>query len=493
MSVADVAKNINIRHLDKLFIGGKWVAPSSDGKIDVVSPVTEEIIFTVAEAREVDIDRAVAAARKAFDDGPWPRLSHAERAVYLTQFGAGLKARDSELAHAWTNQVGALYAMAKGVGLRACEAFDLYAKLAYSFQFEEPHTPAFGGGRALIVREPVGVVAGIVAWNAPLGLAARKVAAALLAGCTIVLKPSPEAPLDVYIMAEVAEAIGLPAGVLNVVAAHRPASEHLVRNPGVDKVAFTGSSAVGRKIASILGQRMARYTMELGGKSAAIVLDDMSVEEAVGSLTGGLCAMSGQVCAALTRVIVPRRRHDDFVDGFVTAMRALNPGDPYDPASHLGPLAMARQLERVQGYIAKGKEEGAMLAVGGGRPAGLNRGYYFEPTLFANVDNAMVIAQEEIFGPVISLIPAESDADAIRIANDSIYGLNGAVLTHDSRRAYEVARQIRAGNVSQNRLRIDMTIAFGGFKQSGVGREGGREGLLPYLEAKTVLLDDSVA
>jgi aldehyde dehydrogenase (NAD+) len=261
----------------------------------------------------------------------------------------------------------------------------------------------------------------------------------------------------------------------------------------VDKVAFTGSSAVGRKIASILGQRMARYTMELGGKSAAIVLDDMSVEEAVGSLTGSLCAMSGQVCAALTRVIVPRRRHDEFVDGFVTAMRALKPGDPYDPASHLGPLAMARQLERVQGYIAKGKEEGAMLAVGGGRPAGLNRGYYFEPTLFANVDNAMVIAQEEIFGPVISLIPAESDADAIRIANDSVYGLNGAVLTHDSRRAYEVARQIRAGNVSQNRLRIDMTIAFGGFKQSGVGREGGREGLLPYLEAKTVLLDDSVA
>jgi acyl-CoA reductase-like NAD-dependent aldehyde dehydrogenase len=314
----------------------------------------------------------------------------------------------------------------------------------------------------------------------------------LAAGCTIILKAAPETPLDAYIMAEVAEAIGLPAGVLNVVASHRVASEHLVRNPGVDKVSLTGSSAVGKRIASILGERMARYTMELGGKSAAIVLDDMGVEEAVGSLTGSLCVMNGQVCAALTRVIVPRRRHDDFVDSFATAMRALKPGDPYDPASHLGPLAMQRQLERVEGYIAKGKEQGARLAVGGRRPAGLNRGYYFEPTLFANVDNRMIIAQEEIFGPVISLIPVDSDEDAIRIANDSVYGLNGAVLTHDSDRAYAVARQIRAGNISQNRLRIDMTIAFGGFKQSGVGRGGGREGLLPYLETKTVLLDEGV-
>jgi acyl-CoA reductase-like NAD-dependent aldehyde dehydrogenase len=231
----------------------------------------------------------------------------------------------------------------------------------------------------------------------------------------------------------------------------------------------------------------------LGGKSPAIVLDDVGVDEVVGSLTGSLCLMSGQVCAALTRVIVPRQRHDDFVDGFSTAMRALKPGDPYDTASHLGPLAMARQLERVQGYIAKGKDEGARLAFGGRRPPGLNRGFYFEPTLFANVDNRMVIAQEEIFGPVISLIPSDSEEDAIRIANDSVYGLNGAVLTHDSRRAYEVARQIRAGNVSQNRLRIDMTIAFGGFKQSGIGREGGREGLMHFLETKTVLLDDSAA
>jgi aldehyde dehydrogenase (NAD+) len=489
MNVAEALKTIHIRHLDKLFIGGAWVAPSSDGKIEVVSPMTEEVIFTVAEAREADMDRAVAAARQAFDAGPWPKLTHAERADYLTRLGAGLKARTEELGHVWTNQMGALNAITRNSGVGAAMTFDRYAALAGAFEWEEPHTPADGVGRALIVREPVGVVAAIVPWNSPLGLACGKVAPALLAGCTVVVKPSPETPLDAYILAEVAESVGLPPGVLNVVAAHRPASEHLIRNPGIDKVSFTGSSAAGKRIASILGERMARYTMELGGKSAAIVLDDFSVDEAVQNLTRNLCSLSGQVCAALTRVIVPRGRHDDFADGFATAMRALQPGDPYDPASSFGPLAMERQLERVQGYVAKGKDEGARLAYGGGRPAGLNRGYYFEPTLFANVDNGMVIAQEEIFGPVISLIPCEDEADAIRIANDTVYGLNGAVLTHDNQHAYEVARQIRAGNVSQNRMRIDFSIAFGGFKQSGVGREGGREGLLPYLEPKTLLLE----
>jgi aldehyde dehydrogenase (NAD+) len=219
----------------------------------------------------------------------------------------------------------------------------------------------------------------------------------------------------------------------------------------------------------------------------------MGTEEAVKSLTGSLCMLSGQVCAALTRVIVPRQRYDDFVDCFVTAMEALNPGDPYDPASSFGPLATQRQLGRVEGYIAKGKAEGAKLATGGGRPAGLNRGYYFEPTLFANVDNSMAVAQEEIFGPVISLTAAADEEDAIRIANDSIYGLNGAVFTHDNARAYDVARKVRTGNVSQNRFRLDFGIAFGGFKQSGVGREGGKEGLLPYLESKTLLLDGASA
>jgi aldehyde dehydrogenase (NAD+) len=493
MRVADAVKVINLKHLDKFFIGGAWVDPSTDGKIDVVSPITEEIIFTVAEAREADMDRAVAAARRAFDEGPWPRLSPIERAGYLTKFGAGLKARSDELAHAWTNEIGVLHSTSQYAGLGAARTFDRYAAMASTFAFEESHAPGDGVGRGLLVREPVGVVAAIVPWNGPLGISCGKVAPALLAGCAVILKASPETPIDAYIMAEVAETIGLPPGVLNVVAAHRAASEHLVRNPCVDKVSFTGSSAAGRQIASILGERMARYTMELGGKSAAIVLDDMGTEEAVKSLTGSLCMLSGQVCAALTRVIVPRQRYDDFVGCFVSAMRALNPGDPYDPASSFGPLATQRQLERVESYIAKGKAEGAKVATGGGRPAGLNRGYYFDPTLFANVDNSMAVAQEEIFGPVISLTAADDEEDAIRIANDSIYGLNGAVFTHDNARAYDVARKVRTGNVSQNRFRLDFGIAFGGFKQSGVGREGGKEGLLPYLESKTLLLDGASA
>jgi aldehyde dehydrogenase (NAD+) len=493
MSAADAANNIHIKHPDKLFIGGQWVKPASDGKIDVVSPITEEVFYTVAEATEPDMDRAVAAAREAFDKGPWPRLSPAERAEWMRKLGAALAERNTELGHAWTNQMGVLHRISQYSGMGAKATFDRYADMASTFQFEEPHTPSMGGGKALIVREAVGVVAGIVPWNAPLSLACVKLAPAMLAGCTMIIKASPETPLDAYIMAESAEAIGLPAGVLNVVTAHRPASEHLVRNPGVDKVSFTGSSAAGKRIASILGERMARYTMELGGKSAAIVLEDTKTEDVVKSLSGAICMMSGQVCAALTRVVVPRARHDEFVDVFSAALGALQPGDPYDPSSHLGPLAMARQLERVQGYIAKGQEEGATLAVGGGRPAGLNRGYYIEPTLFANVDNRMTIAQEEIFGPVISLIPADSDEDAIRIANESDYGLNGAVFTNDSKRALEVARQVRTGNFAQNAFRIDMSVAFGGYKSSGVGREGGKDGLMPYLEAKTVFLDEANA
>jgi aldehyde dehydrogenase (NAD+) len=490
MDIAEAIKLINIKALDKLFIGGAWVAPSSNGVINVVSPVTEEVVFKVAEAREADMDRAVAAAREAFDNGPWPKLTHVERAEYMRRLGAVLKSRNEELGHAWTNEMGALHAITRNSGSSAAGAFNRFAELATTFEWEERH----GGGedgQAIIVREPVGVVAAIVPWNNPLGLAVGKLAPAMLSGCTIVLKASPETPLDAYIVAEAAEAIGLPPGVLNVVVGNREASEHLIRNPGVDKVAFTGSSATGKRIASILGERMARYTMELGGKSAAIILDDFGTEEAVASLTTSLCRLTGQVCAALTRVVVPRQRHDDFVDAFAAAMSKLKPGHPYDPASAFGPLAAERQLERVQGYVAKGKDEGAKLAYGGVRPADPKRGYYFEPTLFANVDNGMVVAQEEIFGPVISLIPYDGEAEAIRIANDTVYGLNGSVMTHDSQRAYDVARQIRAGNVSQSGHRIAYGLCFGGFKQSGVGREGGKDGLMAYLEAKTVLLGGS--
>jgi aldehyde dehydrogenase (NAD+) len=488
VNAAEALKLIQIKQLERLFIGGAWIEPTGDGMIDVISPITEDVIFRVAEAREGDMDRAVAAAREAFDKGPWPRMSPVERAGWLRKLGEALYARSNDLAHAFTNEMGALYASTQNSGLFARATLDRFAGMAETFEWEETHVTTDGVGRALLVREPVGVCAAVVAWNNPLGLACIKLAPGLLAGCTFVLKLPPETPLDGYILADCAEAIGLPPGVLNVVAAHRPASEHLIRNPGVDKVAFTGSTAAGKRIASILGERVARYTLELGGKSEAIVLDDFDVDDAVRHLTANISRNSGQICAALTRVVVPRRLHDAFVDSFSVAMAELQPGDPYDPTSSFGPLAMERQLERVQRYVESGKAEGATLAYGGGRPKGLNRGYYFEPTLFANVDNRMTIAQEEIFGPVLSLIPCDGEEDAIRIANDTAYGLNSAVFTHDSERAYQIARQIRAGNVSQGRYYVEPSLGFGGFKESGVGREGGRAGLLSYLESKAVTL-----
>jgi aldehyde dehydrogenase (NAD+) len=480
---------ISIKHPDRFFIGGEWVAPSSASRFDVISPSTEELVLSVAEAQAADADRAVAAAREAFDKGPWPRMSPKERAPYLHALAAALTARNDELAHIWTSQMGILNVAAKFGTPGAAGFFHYYASLADSFPFIERHEPSFGGGAGLLVREPVGVVLAIVPWNAPLMLAALKLAPALLAGCTVILKASPEAPLDAYVIAEAAEAAGLPPGVLNLVTADREVSERMVRNPAVDKVSFTGSSAAGRKIAAICGERIARCTLELGGKSAAVVLDDADAAHVAGQLAQSTAMMSGQVCAALTRIVVPRNRHNEIVDALASAFAALKVGDPFDAATNVGPLAMGRQRDRVEDYIAKGRAEGATVATGGGRPADLNRGFFIEPTVFANVDNSMVIAREEIFGPVVSVIPADSEEQAIDIANDTVFGLNSAVFTADTDRAYKVARRLRAGTVGHNAFRTDFMIGFGGFKQSGLGREGGRDGLLPFLESKTVLLD----
>jgi betaine-aldehyde dehydrogenase len=363
-----------------------------------------------------------------------------------------------------------------------------YAGLADTFPFEEEHPTVSGAEVGLLVREPVGVVGAIVPWNGPIMITAFKVAPALIAGCTVVIKGSPEAPGHTLLMAEAAAAAGIPKGVINVVIADRGASEALVRHPGVDKISFTGSSATGRRIASILGERMGRYTLELGGKSAAIILDDYDIETAASELAARACDMTGQVCASLTRIVVPGGRADAVADALGAAFSKVVVGDPFDPASQMGPVATSVQRDRVERYIELGKQAGFRLVAGGKRPAHLNRGFFIEPTVFAGVGNQSAIAQEEIFGPVLSVIPAQDEADAIRIANDSQFGLNGAVFTNDADRAYAVARQIRTGTVGQNGHLTDFTIAFGGFKQSGVGREGGVEGLYPYLESKTVLL-----
>jgi aldehyde dehydrogenase (NAD+) len=478
-----------LRHPDRFFIDGAWAAAASDAMIDVIDSGTEELFFRVAGASADDMTRAVDAARVAFDEGPWPRMTHAERAGWLHKMAEGIQARGDDLGQLWPRESGVLFAMAQHAGRIGFGALEQYAALADTFPFEERAQPTGGGGFGLLVREPVGVVGAIIPWNAPTALIAHKIGPALLAGCTVILKSAPEAPGEGLVYAEVAEDIGLPPGVLNVLTADRGVSELLVTNPGVDKITFTGSTAAGRRIASLCGERIARCTLELGGKSAAVILDDADLAKVASTLSRAECAISGQVCSSLTRVVVPRPRHDELVEALAAKFSKVRVGDPFDAESQMGPLAAERQRDRVEGYIAKGIEAGATLATGGGRPKDLERGWYVEPTVFGNVDNHSAIAQDEIFGPVLCVVPAADEQDAVRIANDTIYGLNASVFTDDVDRAREVAGQLRSGTVGHNAFRTDFGMAFGGFKQSGIGREGGREGLLPFLETKTVILE----
>jgi betaine-aldehyde dehydrogenase len=476
-------------HLDAFFIGGEWTKAATAARIDVINPATEDLFFQVAEAQADDIDRAVAAAREAFDHGPWPRMTPRERAQYLFAIAAKVEERTSELAAVWSGemgvtQMGAVLFLGMAPGQIAG-----YGELAESFAFEEVHRDTGAGAITLLTREPVGVVGAIIPWNAPMTQIAFKLSPALLAGCCVVLKASPEAPGEAYIMASIARDVGLPPGVLNVVTADRDVSERLVRNPAVDKISFTGSTAVGKRIGALCGERIARCTLELGGKSAAVILDDYDLDQAAQAIAEATPLLTGQVCASLTRLIVSEARHDEFVDALSARFEQIKVGDPADPMVQMGPLAMLRQRDRVEQYIARGVSEGATLVSGGRRPNGLNRGYYIEPTIFAHVEPGCVIAREEIFGPVVSVLAAASEDDAFDMANDSQFGLNASVFTNDADRAYAAARRLRSGTVGQNGFRADFKVAFGGFKQSGIGRECGREGLMPYLEAKTIVLD----
>ncbi|MGW2524608.1 aldehyde dehydrogenase [Streptomyces sp. NPDC001617] len=482
-------REVPLRHPDRLYIAGRWVAPATtESAIPIIDPATQELYYRVAEAGADDMSQAVAAARHAFDHSEWPLLAPAERAEWLRKIGAGLRRRAADLSLLWTRQVGVPYKFTAGSMERVGVHYDLFANMAADFPFETRHQP-LRGEFGTLVREPIGVVGAIIAWNTPMFLAAYKVAPALLAGCTVVLEAAPEAPGEAYVLAEVADEIGLPAGVLNVLTAGREVSELLVRDPRVDKIAFTGSTAVGRRIAGICGDRIARYTLELGGKSPAVVFDDYDLETAAKTLAAEGCILSGQVCAALTRVIVSRHRHDALAQALGEHYGAVRIGDPFDPETQLGPLAMERQRDQVESYIAKGVAEGAELVTGGGRPDEFERGFYLQPTVFANVDNQSIIAQEEIFGPVLSVIPADDEEHAVELANETIYGLNATVFTNDVDRALHAARRLRSGTVGHNASRMDPRMGFGGFKQSGVGREGGLDCLLGYTEAKTVILD----
>jgi acyl-CoA reductase-like NAD-dependent aldehyde dehydrogenase len=477
-----------IRHPDKFFIGGDWVDPSTSAVIEVKDSSTEETFLTVAAAAKADVERAVAAARHAFDHSDWSLLPPSERAIWLRKIADAWASRSDAAADSWTAEAGVLRSMTQYNSYMQASTFNKYADLADTFTWQSRHVSE-DGLPSLIVKEAVGVVGAIIPWNAPAMLMAHKVAPALMAGCTVVLKASPEAPSCAFLLAEICKEIGLPAGVFNFITADREVSELLVRHPDVDKISFTGSTAAGKKIAAICGERIARCTLELGGKSPGIVLDDMDLQDAADRIVKWAPLMSGQVCSSLTRIIISEKRHDDFVDALSSTFGKIRTDDPFKPDTQLGPLASEAQRDRVLGYIEKGKADGARLALGGGRPAHLNRGYYVEPTVFGNVDNSYTIAREEIFGPVLSVIPARDEEQAIAIANDTNYGLNSSVFTNDPEKVYAIGRRIRAGTVGHNGFKSDFSLSFGGFKQSGIGREGFIEGIHAFLETKTMIFE----
>jgi aldehyde dehydrogenase (NAD+) len=472
---------------DKFFIGGKWIEPAGRETIDVVSPATLELVGRVPDATFADMDRAVAAAREAFDLGPWPRMSPDERADIMASISASIMGQMDDFATLITNENGAPFSFSQmGQVYAATAVLDTYVGIARSYQFEQVRQGMMG--QVIVRREPVGVAAGIIPWNVPLFITMLKMGPAMAAGATMVLKPAPETPLDGFALAEVLEQSGLPEGVINIVPAGREVGEHLVRHPDVDKVAFTGSTAAGRKIGAICGEQLKRATLELGGKSAAIICDDADLDAVLPTLMPFALMNNGQACVAQTRILAPRARYDEVKDALAEAVGNFKVGDPLDPTTECGPLVAERQRDRVEGYIEKGKAEGATVVVGGGRPAGFDTGWYVEPTLFADVDNSMTIAQEEIFGPVLSLIPYDGDDEAVTIANDSDYGLSGSVYTNDIPRGIDIARRVRTGTYAVNNLGMDFGAPFGGFKASGVGRELGPEGLEAYLEDKSILL-----
>lgn len=473
------------RDRDSFFIGNQWVAPASSRTFDLIGASTGAVIATVPEAVEADVDRAVAAARAAFDDGDWTTMPPAERAAVMRRFLAALAARGDDLAHAVSIQNGMPVALSTLLEAQfSLGVIDYYARLADTMGADDVR-PSQMGRETIVDRPAIGVVAAIVPWNFPVTLALSKIAPAMAAGCTLVIKPSPGTILDSYILAEAALEAGVPAGVLNWVAADRDVGAYLVAHPGIDKVAFTGSTGAGRAIAATCGQMLRPVTLELGGKSAAILLDDADLDTFLRGVPMASLLNNGQACYNGTRILAPASRYGEVVDGLAAMMASLTVGDALDPATHVGPMASSAHRDRVEGYIARGKGE-ARLVTGGGRPRGLDRGWFVEPTLFADVDNAAAIAQEEIFGPVLSVIAYRDDADAIRIANDSAFGLGGSVWSVDADRALGVARRVHSGTVGINGYMPSLGAPFGGVKTSGLGREFGPEAIGAYQQMKSI-------
>ncbi|MBT2387823.1 aldehyde dehydrogenase [Streptomyces sp. ISL-11] len=471
----------------QLFIGGTMTDPAGRETIEVVSPHTERVIGRVPHATRRDVDRAVTAARASFDSGVWAGRPLAERIEVVTRIKDGVLARHEELAESISAQNGSPRSwsvLAQALG--AVMVWDSALAVARDIPYEERRAGVLGP--LLVRREPAGVVAAVVPWNVPQFTAAAKLAPALLAGCSVVLKPSPETPLDSYLLAEIVTAAGLPEGVLSILPAGRETGEYLVGHPGVDKVSFTGSVAAGKRVMEVAARRLTRVTLELGGKSAAVILPDADPSAAVVGIVPSAWMNNGQACVAQTRVLAPRAHYDELAERFAAAAGALVVGDPLDPATQIGPLVAERQRRRSLDYIALGQREGAKVLAGGGRPAAQETGWYVEPTLLGEVTNTMRVAREEIFGPVVCLLPYDTEEEAVRIADDSEYGLSGSVWTADVERGLDIARRVRTGSYSVNTFSLDMLGPFGGFKDSGIGREFGPEGFAAYQELKTIHL-----
>ncbi len=474
---------------DALFVGGRWVTPSGSDRIEVTSASTEQFLGSVPDGTSADVDRAVAAARTAFDDpAGWSAWSPRQRQLALTRLADALDERSQETVRRVSGQNGmpvttGAYseAVAPGYLLR------YYAGLAAADEGER-HRRSMAMGTTVVRNEPLGVLAAIVPWNFPQTLTFCKLAPALAAGCTVVVKPAPDTVLDAFLLAEAIEEAQLPAGVVSIVPGNGALGAYLVAHPGVDKVAFTGSTAAGREIGQVCGRLLRPVTLELGGKSAAILLPDVDLDAALPSLAAATMGNNGQTCYLSTRILAPWSRYAEAVDAVTALAEGLRVGDPFDQATEVGPLVSSTQRDRVERYIAAGRAEGGRITTGGGRPSGFDQGWYVEPTVFADVDNQATVSREEIFGPVLVVIGYQDVDHAVALANDSDYGLAGTVWTADEERGLAVARRVRTGTIGVNGYALDIGAPFGGIKASGLGRELGPEALRSYQQPKSMYL-----
>ena len=473
----------------RLYIGGGWHKPHDPAMTEIISPATEQTFGAAPTGGPADVDAAVAAARLALHAGPWAGSNGTDRAAWMRALAVELAARGDRTAAVVSGENGMPITLARNAeGQGPAATLRYYADLAERTPPEE-RRPAAQPGRVTVVRrDPIGVVAAVVPWNFPQSLTMFKLAPALAAGCTVVLKPAPETALDAFALADAAEACGIPPGVINVITGGRDVGAHLVAHPGVDKVAFTGSTAAGRAIGEVCGRLLRPVTLELGGKSAAIVLDDADLEQTVRGLSWASLLNNGQTCYLSSRILAPRSRYAEVVAAVADLAGSLKVGDPMDPSTRVGPLVTSAQRDRVEGFIAAGRREGGRVVTGGGRPAGLPVGWYVEPTVFVDLAPEATPVRDEIFGPVLCVLPYDDIEDAVRLANDSDYGLGGTVWTRDVERGLEIARRVETGSIGVNFFDLDLGAPFGGVKASGLGRELGPEGLNAYVSVKSIYL-----